>query len=155
VLAGDHQLLQNPKVAAAIKVLDAWIQAKMDDRKQPGLSIGIVCDQDLIWAKGYGLADVAGEVPATPSTVYRIASISKLFTSTAIMQLRDAGKLQLDDPVVKHLSWFKTKETYPDGPTVTIRHLLTHTSGLPREATGVSWNELTFPTREQMIGRLS
>jgi len=154
-LAEDHPLLQEPKVVAAITVLDAWIDAKRKDREQPGSSIGIVYDQDLVWAKGYGMADVAEEVPATAATVYRIASISKLFTSTAILQLRDAGKLQLDDPVVKHIPWFKVKEPDQDGPTITIRHLLTHTSGLPREATGVSWNELTFPSRKQMVGRLA
>lgn len=150
----DHSLIQEPGVDAAIKVLDVWIEAKMKDREQPGLSIGIVYDQDLIWAKGYGFADIDNKVSAKPSTLYRIASISKLFTSTAILQLRDAGKLQLDDPVAKHLSWFKIKSVSPDGPTITIRHLLTHTSGLPREATGVSWNELTFPTRQDMIRQL-
>ena len=151
---GGHPLLQDPGVDASFKVLDAWIKATMRNREQPGLSIGIVHDQDLIWAKGYGFADLANKVPATPSALYRIASISKLFTTTAIMQLRDAGKLQLDDPVAKHLSWFKITNLYPEGPTVTIRHLLTHTSGLPREATGVSWNELTFPTRQDMIQHL-
>ena len=153
-LAEEHPLLQKPKVAAAIKVLDAWIEAKRNDREQPGISVGVVYDQDLIWAKGYGMADVDSGIPATPATVYRIASISKLFTSTAILQLRDAGELQLDDPVKKHLSWFKVKDLDHDGPTITIRHLLTHTSGLPREAKGVSWNELTFPSRQQMIRRL-
>ena len=98
---GGHPLLQDPGVDASFKVLDAWIKATMRNREQPGLSIGIVHDQNLIWAKGYGFADIANEVSATPSTRYRIASISKLFTTTAIMQIRDAGKLQLDDPVAK------------------------------------------------------
>jgi CubicO group peptidase (beta-lactamase class C family) len=53
------------------------------------------------------------KVPATPSTVYRIASISKLFTTTAILQLRDAGKLQLDDPVAKYLPWFRSRTPIP------------------------------------------
>jgi CubicO group peptidase (beta-lactamase class C family) len=67
------------------------------------------------------------------------------------MQLRDAGKLQLDDPVSKHLSWFKITNAHPEGPVITIRHLLTHTSGLPREAVGVNWSDLKFPRREEMI----
>lgn len=62
-----------------------------------------------IWAKGYGFADLAKRVPAMPATAYRIASIPKLFITTAIMQLRNADKLQLDDPVTEHLSWFKIK----------------------------------------------
>lgn len=149
--ADSHVLSQHPEIVAAIKVLDAWIEATVVSREQPGLSIGIVYDQDLIWAKGYGFADLAKKIPATPTTAYRIGSISKLFTSTAIMQLRDAGKLQLDDTVSKHLPWFKIKNTHQDGPAITIRHLLTHTSGLPREAFGVNWSDLTFPKREEMI----
>jgi len=147
-------LAQKPEVSAALKILDAWIAATVASREQPGLSVGIVHDQDLIWAKGYGSADLQKKIPATPATLYRIASISKLFTSTAILQLRDAGKLRLDDPVAKHLSWFKLRHTHP-GPEVTIRHLITHTSGLPREAGGTNWSDLTFPTREDMIHKLA
>ena len=150
----SRPLARRPEVAAAIAVLDAWVASTATSREQPGLSLGIVYDQDLIWAKGYGFADLARKVPATPSTVYRIASISKLFTTTAILQLRDAGKLQLDDPVAKYLPWFRIKNAHPDGPTITIRHLLTHTSGLPREAAGVNWSDLTMPKREEMIRRI-
>src|SRR5439155_1526228 len=90
-----HSWARKPEIAAALTVLDAWIAATVAQREQPGLSIGIVYDQDLVWTKAYGFADVARRLPATPSTLYRIASISKLFTSTAIMQLRDAVKLRL------------------------------------------------------------
>jgi CubicO group peptidase (beta-lactamase class C family) len=144
-------LAQKPEVAAAIQVLDAWMQAMVAAREEPGLSIGIVYDQDLIWAKGYGFANREKQQRATPTTLYRIASISKLFTATAIMQLRDAGKLQLDDPVSKHLPWFHVKNVRPDAPAITIRHLLTHTSGLPRELPLPYWNDLKFPTREEMM----
>ncbi len=152
--ASEQRLAANPEVAAALKVLDAWIEAMVAEREQPGLSIGVVYDQELIWAKGYGYADLAKKIPATPATVYRIASISKLFTATAIMQLRDAGKLQLDDPVAKHLPWFKIKNAHPDGPTITVRHLITHTSGLPRELPITYWNDLNFPSRADMIDLL-
>jgi len=152
--AEPRPLARRPEVAAAIAVLDAWVTATVASREQPGLSLGIVHDQDLIWAKGYGLSDLAKKVPATPSTVYRIASISKLFTTTAILQLRDAGRLQLDEPVAKYLPWFKIKNAHPEGPAITIRHLLTHTSGLPREAAGVNWSDLTMPKREEMIQRI-
>lgn len=148
-------LSQKPEVEAAIKVLDAWIQATVAEREQPGLSIGVVYDQDLIWAKGYGFADVAKKAPATPATAYRIASISKLFTSTAIMLLRDGGFLQLDDPVAKYLPWFQVKNSFSQGPVITIRHLITHTSGLPRESPVSYWNDLNFPSREEMIRLLA
>ncbi len=148
-------LAEHPEVKAAISVLEVWIQEKMIEREQPGVSIGVVHDQDLIWAKGYGFADLSRLVPSTPSTTYRIASISKPFTATAIMQLRDAGRLQLDDPVSKHLSWFKLKNPQEDVEVITIRHLLTHTSGMPREATGVSWNDYTFPDSHAMRRNLA
>jgi D-alanyl-D-alanine carboxypeptidase len=144
-------LLDKPDVAGAVQVLDAWIQATVAAREEPGLSIGIVYDQDLIWAKGYGFADLSRRLPATPSTRYRIASISKLFTATGILQLRDAGKLQLDDPVASRLPWFKVEKTRPDAPDITIRHLLLHTSGLARELPLPYWNDLVFPSREEMM----
>jgi D-alanyl-D-alanine carboxypeptidase len=152
--ADPRAAVKHPAVDSAIKVLDAWIAARVADREQPGLSIGIVYDKELIWSKGYGFADVGKKLPATPATLYRIASITKLFTTTAILQLRDAGKLQLDDPVSSYLPWFKIQNKHPEGPAVTIRHLLTHTSGLPRDATGLNWNDLTFPGRDDMIRKL-
>ena len=149
--ASGSGLADKPEVAGAIQVLDSWIQATAAEREEPGLSIGIVYDQDLIWAKGYGYANLEKRIPATPATLYRIASISKLFTATGIMQLRDAGKLQLDDPVAKHLSWFRVGKAQPDSPDITIRQLLTHTSGLARELPLPYWNDLHFPSREEMM----
>ena len=84
--------------------------------------------------------------PPPPDTLYRIASITKLFTATSILQLRDAGALQLDDPVTRHLPWFAVASRHADAPPITIRHLITHTSGLPREAAFPYWTEGEFPT---------
>ena len=69
-------------------------------------------------------------LPGMMSRLCRIASVTKLFTATAVMQLRDAGRLQLDDPVAKYLPWFTIRTHDADAPPITIRHLLTHTSGL-------------------------
>ncbi len=118
----------------------------MAQRNLPGLAVGIVYDQQLLWSRGFGYADLAAQTAATPTTLYRIASITKLFTSLAVLQLRDAGLLQLDDPVTKHLPWFQIQNPYPDTPTLTIRHLLTHAGGLPREAAFPYWNTNEFPT---------
>jgi D-alanyl-D-alanine carboxypeptidase len=142
---------QLPEVTAALTVLDAWIAATVASREVPGLSIGIVSGQDLLWAKGYGLADLERKIPATASTVYRIGSISKLFTATAIMQLRDRGHLRLDDAVETSLPWFRLAHVDPDDPKITIRDLLTHLSGLPRDAPTPYWNDLNFPTRAELI----
>src|SRR2546430_15336765 len=87
----------NAEVKASLQVLEAWIESQMAYRGLPGLSLGIVYDQELVWTRGFGYADSERKIPTTPGTLYRIASNTKLFTSTAILQLRDKGKLQLDD----------------------------------------------------------
>ena len=143
-------LLNDADVGSNVDLLSAWIDAQMAYRGQPALSIGIVHDQQLVWARGYGYASVEDKVVADAGTIYRIASITKLFTSTAVMQLRDAGKLALDDPLTKHLPWFEIQDQHPDAPPITIRHLITHTSGLPREASFPYWTDTNFPTREQI-----
>ena len=143
-------LLNDGGVASNLDLLSAWVEAQMAYRGQPGLSIGIVHDQELVWARGFGHARVEGKVGAGAGTIYRIASITKLFTSTAVMQLRDAGKLQLDDPVTNFLPWYEIQDMYPGSPPITVRHLITHTSGLPREAAFPYWTDTNFPTREQI-----
>ncbi len=142
---------ENPDVQVAIDVFDAWIQHRVYKQEIPGVSVGLVYDQELIWSKGYGYANLEKKIPATPSTAYRIASLTKLFTATAILHLRDAGKLQLDDPVFKHLNWFHLNDRHGDSPVITIRHLLTHSSGLPRELEALYWDNMEFPDRDTFI----
>jgi D-alanyl-D-alanine carboxypeptidase len=142
-------------VRSAIGLLSAWIESQMAYAGLPGLSIGILHDQELVWAAGFGRAGLEPSRPATPDTLYRIASITKLFTSTAVLQLRDAGKLRLDDPVVAHLPWFRIGPAPAEAPEITIRHLLTHTAGLPREAGFPYWSDGNFPTAPQIRERLA
>lgn len=92
----------------------------------PGLSVAVVIDDQLAWSKGFGLADVENEVPARANTVYRIASISKPIAATAVMQLVERGRVALDDPIQKYVPAFPSKGEH----TITVRHLLTHTSGI-------------------------
>jgi CubicO group peptidase (beta-lactamase class C family) len=149
--AGDEAKLQEqPEIADAITVFDMWVEQHIAHRGVPGLSIAVVYDQEIVWTKGYGFSDLEKKTPATPSTVYRIGSITKLFTSTAILHLRDQGKLRLDDPVSLSLPWFATHNPFPDAPEITIRHLLTHTAGLSREADFPYWTDHIFPTREEL-----
>jgi D-alanyl-D-alanine carboxypeptidase len=89
------------------------------------------------------------ETLVTLDTRFRIASISKTFTATAILQLRDAGKLKLDDPVSQYLDWFDLG--YDGAPPITLRQLLTHTSGLPRDATTPHWTEHAFQSWEELV----
>lgn len=153
-LAVTERVADEPSVRAAIDMLAAWIEAQLAYSGVPGLSIGIVHDQALVWARGFGHADLGRREPATPDTLYRIASITKLFTSTAILQLRDAGALRLDDPLVQHLPWFRIDSSHADAPVITIRHLLTHTSGLPREAGFPYWSDGAFPSPEEIRAKL-
>jgi D-alanyl-D-alanine carboxypeptidase len=143
-----------PEVRSTIRVFEAWATTQMAYRGLPGMSFGVVTDQQLIWSSGLGYADREARTPATPQTIYRIASITKLFTATAIMGLRDAGRLQLDDPVAQHLPWFQIRRRHEDDPPITIRQLLTHTSGLPRESAFPYWTDGVFPTRDEMIAML-
>lgn len=101
------------------------VEAARTEWYAPGMSVAVVVDGRIAWARGFGLADVENEVEARPDTVYRIASISKPISATAILQLVEKGKLFLDDPVTKHVP------SFPDrGLGITLRHLLTHTSGI-------------------------
>jgi CubicO group peptidase (beta-lactamase class C family) len=130
----------------ALRILDTWVATTSAQRGQPGLSIGVILGDRLVWAKGYGYADLEKKVSAGPQTLYRIASITKTFTAVAILQLRDAGKLQLDDPLRRHLSWARIRAHDPAASDVTIRELLTHSSGLQREVPGTWWTTPTFPS---------
>jgi len=160
VLCFTQTFAQNPvikessKVKSKISLLETWIEETMNYYHIPGIALGIVYDQELIYSKGFGLSDLKSNKPVSDKTLFRIASISKLFMSTAIMQLRDEGKLQLDEPIKKYLKWFQIKNSFQDGPEVTIRQILTHSSGLPREAAFPYWTDHIFPTREQIIKTL-
>jgi len=155
LFSNAQPIANDPRVAAALELARTWVEAQRAYERIPGVSAAIVHDQEVLWAGGFGLADVAAARPAGPDTIYSICSISKLFTSIAVMRERDAGKLRLEDPVGKHLSWFRLKRAEGEGD-VTIEGLLTHASGLPRESDYPYWSapDFHFPTREQIIERI-
>lgn len=107
------------------------IDHEMRDKQLPALSLSLVDDQEIVWAEGFGMADPEQNIPATMETVYRIGSVSKLFTDIAIMQLAEHGDLLLDVPVIQYLPDFKPKN--PFKKPITLRHLMSHRSGLVRE----------------------
>jgi CubicO group peptidase (beta-lactamase class C family) len=145
-----------PDYSEAIRLIDTWLEAQRDYDHLPGISVAIVTDQEILWSKGYGMADPEKEVPSSPNTIYSICSISKLFTSVAIMQLRDTGKLRLEDLVANHLPWFNLQQQYPNTGPITIRSLLTHSSGLPRESDYPYWTgpDFPFPSPKQVKAKL-
>lgn len=101
--------------------------------KAQGINIALIDDQRILWSQGFGFASREPQVPATPGTIYRIGSITKLFTATALLKLREQGKVDLDKPLRAYLPEFTIKTPYPDAPPITLRHLLTHHSGMPRD----------------------
>jgi CubicO group peptidase (beta-lactamase class C family) len=95
-------------VLGAQRLFSAWAEGQLRARGLPGMAVGVVSDQRLVWATGFGLANINERTPMTPQTKFRMASHSKLFTAIAVMQLRDQGKLRLDDPVSKHRPGFRS-----------------------------------------------
>jgi CubicO group peptidase (beta-lactamase class C family) len=118
------------------------------DGRLPSLSAGVFRDAEIAWAAAIGLADVETRADATPDTQYAVASITKTFTAAAVMQLRDEGKLDLDDQLTRHLPGVAH-------PTPTLRRLLSHLSGLQREPPGEVWETLEFPDEEELLARLA
>ncbi|MDE2820552.1 MAG: serine hydrolase [Chloroflexota bacterium] len=147
----DNLLQAQADLATAIDILDKWTAHNLREKHLPGLALGLVYGGELLWGKGYGVANLETGQPVTLDTRFRIASISKTFTATGILQLRDAGKLRLDDPVSQYLDWFDLR--YRDAPEITIRNLLTHTSGLPRDSVNAMWTDCAAPDWEEFIAQ--
>jgi CubicO group peptidase (beta-lactamase class C family) len=117
--------------------VDDYIKLRMQKEHIPGLSLVVVRDRKVIKVKGYGIANLELNVPAAPNTVYQIGSLTKQFTAAAILLLVQENKVGLDDKISKYLD--ASPETWKD---ITLRHLLTHTSGLP--ANGILTTDKTF-----------
>ena len=138
-----------------IPQIERLAQTKVADNRLPGVALGIVRDQELAWFGGYGAADLDSGRTPTEETIARIASVTKTFTATAIMRLRDEGRLQLEDPLAKHVPEFASaRAVRGDIEGVTLRRLLTHRSGLVTESPTQGWDALDFPSREEVLARL-
>ena len=131
--------------------LEATAASFVKQQRLPGAAVGVVTGEGLVWFGGIGFADVADRRAPEPTTLYRIGSITKTFTGTAIMQLRDEGRLHLDDPAVDHVPELRDA-TSPFGPieTLTIRRMLSHESGLQGDPPGTDW---TLPVYEGVVAR--
>lgn len=148
--AQPGSLAADPEFLAQTRLFSAWLDAQLAYRGLPGVMVGVVQDQSLIWQKGFGFADVKKRTPMTGETKFRMASHSKMLTAIAIMQLREEGKLRLDDPVEMHLPWFKVKPAGDDDGPITVEQLLSHSSGLQREASD-HWTSYNFPTEAELV----
>ncbi|MFC2156500.1 serine hydrolase domain-containing protein [Acidobacteriota bacterium] len=140
----------------AFRMIEVWLDAQQAYDRLPGITAAIVEDQDIIWSNGYGKADMERDIDAETGTIFSICSISKLFTSVAVMQLRDAGKLRLEDRIEDLLPWYDLQQQWKDKGPITVRTLLTHSSGLPRESAHPYWTgpDFPFPTQKEIREKL-
>jgi CubicO group peptidase (beta-lactamase class C family)/D-alanyl-D-alanine dipeptidase len=152
-LAAGANIAARPDYAAVAQMLNGFIAHEMADKELPALSIALVDDQQIVWAQGFGWANPDDRTPATAETLYRVGSVSKLFTDLAIMQLVEQGKLDLDAPVTAYLPDFQPRN--PFGRRITLRQLMSHHSGLAREPPVGSYFDPTEPTLAETIASLN
>ena len=128
------------KLTDALPEVEAVFDEQFAARKPPGMAVALVVDGEVRWSKAWGQRDVAQNLPADLDTVFRIASLTKSFTAIAVLRLRDAGKLSLEDPAEKYLPEL-SRLRYPtrDSPRITVRHLLSHSAGFPEDN---PWSDL-------------
>jgi CubicO group peptidase (beta-lactamase class C family) len=110
--------------AKVAEYVSALVRHEMKKGGVTGLSIALVDDQRVVWAEGFGYADKAGTGPASPDTVYRAGSISKLFTATAAMQLAEQGRMDIDRPLGDYLPGFSIRTRFLDAAPITPRSIL-------------------------------
>jgi CubicO group peptidase (beta-lactamase class C family) len=122
------------KVNSTKAVIEALYRQQAEKNHFPGMVYGVMVDGKLAYTGSYGYTNIEKKTPASNTSCFRIASMSKSFTAMAILQLRDAGKLSLDDPAWKYIPEMKNiKYLTTDAPVITIRHLLTHAAGFPED----------------------
>lgn len=139
----------------ALSSVQGFLAERFSGLGAPGLAAGVVHGDELVWSAGYGVTDLTKLGVPDDGTVARVASITKTFTATAILQLRDDGLLTLDDPLTAHIPEFaQVRETGGRVADVTLRRLLTHYSGLAAETSLLSWGAEEFPGRDEVIAAL-
>ena len=122
------------KLSAAFPQIDSMMQAFAAQRRVPGIAYGIVVDGRLVHARTAGYRELSSRAAVDTSTVFRIASMSKSFAAAAILQLRDEGRLSLDDPAERYVPELAgLRSATSDAPRITIRHLLSHSAGFPED----------------------
>ena len=143
----------SPRYAGVARTLDRFIRHEMADKELPALSIALVDGQNVVWARGFGIANQKDSTPATARTVYRVGSVSKLFTDIGVMQLVERGVLDLDSPVTRYVPDF-----HPSGQgasAITLRQLMSHRSGLVREPPVGHYFDNSSPSLEATVRSLS
>jgi D-alanyl-D-alanine carboxypeptidase len=127
--------------------IDDYVLAQMSQQNIPGLSIAVLKTGKPVKVKGYGLANLELDTAAKPETVYKIGSLSKQFIAAGIVLLNKDGKIGLDDSITQYL-----QDAPESWRPITVRHALTHTSGLIREAPGFAALKVQSDARADRFG---
>ena len=132
-------------ISQALSLLDAWTAHAVKEQHVPSAALTVVYGGRPVWTKAFGFSDLGAKTAATPQTRYRIGSITKTFTAIAVLQLHENGKLRLDDRVRDHVTTTAVQARDAGLLDVTVRELLTHSSGLQRDLPGTLWSQPAFP----------
>ncbi len=145
----QSNILPQKNYAPIAKTLESLIRQEMADKDLPAFSIALVDGNEVVWAQGFGYQDPEHKIPATAHTVYRVGSVSKLFTDIGIMQMVEAGKINLDAPVSQYIPDFHPQNPFTN--PITLRELMSHRSGLLREPPVGNYFDPTEPTLEATV----
>lgn len=143
----------DPRYAEVARVLSGFIERERLDKGIPAISIALIDDQRTVWARGFGYEDPDTKRPATAETVYRVGSVSKLFTDIGVMQLVERGEVDLDAPVQRYLKDFTPRN--PSGKAITLREMMSHYAGIVREPPSGHYFDDTGTSLAQMVHSLN
>ncbi len=136
---GQSGVAQEKSADKSIHQLETVLKKIIHDKKTPGIAVGIIKEGKLVFARGFGVMNIDDPSrPVTPQTLFHMASITKPFVATSVMQLMERGKVNLEEPVTKYLPYFRLKD--PRYTAITVRQMLTHTSGMP-DVNDYGWNK--------------
>ncbi len=140
------------KLRSAVPEVDRLMREFMEKNRVPGIGYGIIVDGQLLHANAMGLREVPSKAPVDTTSVFRIASMTKSFTALAILQLRDEGRLSLEDPAERYVPEL-ARLRYPttDSPRITIRHLLSHSEGFPEDN---PWGDQQLAATDDDLARM-
>lgn len=145
-----HAASPDTVLASKLRAVSAVLDANLAKESVPGAAFAIVSDQDMVWSHRYGVEDLAMQTPVTNDTAFSICSVSKLFTGIAVMNLDEAGQVDIDAPLSRYLG-----ETASGDDDVTARNILSHVSGLPREGATDFWYDNTFPDDATLLADIA
>ncbi|MFN4113597.1 MAG: serine hydrolase domain-containing protein [Sphingomonadaceae bacterium] len=147
--AAGETASQAAALSETVTLAALWIDTQRRYGRIPAISVALARGDQTVWSRGFGTIDRKGRIPATGDTIYSICSISKLFTAIAVMQQWEEGRVRLDEPVTTYLPWATLAPDERESVPVTLRGLLTHSAGLPRESAHPYWTGPDFPFPSQ------